>query len=57
MFLTKEEHDRCIHDSKEIKSEDEYCRGYQNAMVDFQRQMNLQNRIVQISNIPKKNTT
>ena len=26
-------------------------------MVDFQRQMNLRNRIVQISNIPKKNTT
>ena len=34
-FLTKEEHDRCTQDSEEAKSEDEYCRGYQNAMVDF----------------------
>ena len=57
MLLTKEEHDQSIQDSDEIKSEDEYCRGYQNAMVDFQRQMNLRNRTVQISNIPKKNIT
>lgn len=56
MFLTKEEHDKCIQDSDEIKLEDEYYRGYQNAMVDFQIQMNLRNRAVQISNIPKKNT-
>lgn len=57
MFLTKEEHDRFTQDSDEIKLEDEYHRGYQNAMVDFQRQMNLRNRAVQISNLPKKNTT
>ena len=57
VFLTKEEHDRCIQDFEEIKSEDEYCRSYQNAMVDFQREMNLRNRIVRISNIPKKNNT
>ena len=54
VFLTKEEHDRCTQDPKEEKPEDEYCRGYQNAMVDFQRQMNLRNRAVPISNIPKK---
>ena len=40
--------------SEEVKSEDEYCRGYQNAMVDFQRQMKLRNKAVPISNIPKK---
>ena len=56
-FLAKEEHDRCIQDSEEMKSEDEYCRGYQNVMVDFQRQMNLRNKSVPISNIPKKNNT
>lgn len=37
VFLTKEEHDRCIQDSEEMKSEHEYCRGYQNVVVDFQR--------------------
>lgn len=57
VFHTKEDHDRCIQDFEEIKSEDEYCRGYQNAMVDFQRQMNHRNRTMQISNIPKKRTT
>ena len=54
VFLPKEEHDRCTKDSEETKVENEYCRGYQNAMVDFQRQMNLRNRSVPISNIPKK---
>ena len=42
--------------SDEIKLEYEYHRGYQNAMVDFQRGMNLRNKAVQISNLPKKNT-
>lgn len=53
-FFTKEEHDKCTQDPKEAKSEDKYCWGYQNTMVDFQRQMNLRNRAVPISNIPKK---
>lgn len=57
VFLTKEEHDKCIQVSEEIKSKDEYCRGYQNAMVDFQRQMNLRNRTVPISSVPMKNNT
>ena len=57
-FLTKEEHDRFTQDSDESKLKDrldEYQRGYQNAMVDFQRQMNLRKRAVHISNLPKKN--
>lgn len=57
VFLIKEEHDRCTQDSNEIKSQDEYQRGSQNAMVDFQRKMNLRNRAVQILNLPKKNIT
>ena len=55
MFLTKEEHDICIQDSEEMKLEEKYCIGYQNDMVDFQRQMSLRYRIMPISNIPKKN--
>ena len=56
VFLTKEEHDRRIQDFDERKLEDEYQRGYQNAMVDFQRQMNLRIKAIHISNLPKKNT-
>ena len=55
VFLTKEEHDRCTHDSDENNLEDEYQRGYKNAMVDFQRQMNWRNRAVHISKLPRKN--
>ena len=54
VFPTKEEHDRCKQDFDQSKLEDEYQRGYQNTMVDFKRQMNLRNRVVQISNLPKK---
>ena len=55
-FLTNEEHDRCTQHSND-KLEDEYQIGYQNTMVDFQRQMNLRNRAIQILNLPKKNIT
>ena len=57
VFPTKEDHDRFTQYFDESKSEDildEYQRGYQNTMVYFQRQMNLRNRVVQISNLPKK---
>ena len=55
VFLTKEEHDRCAQDFDESKLEDEYQRGYQNTMGDFQRQMDLRNKAIQISNLPTKN--
>ena len=54
-FLTKEERDIFTQDFDENKLEDEYQRGYQNAMVYFQRHMNLRNIVVQISNLLKKN--
>ena len=51
-FLTKQQHDDQCNES-ESKTED-YQKGYQNAMIAFQGQLNLRNKDVVISNPQKK---
>ena len=51
------EHDKFNSGNNEIKFNEEsndYHKGYQNAMIDLQRQLSLRNRDVQITNLPKK---
>lgn len=51
-FLTKKQHDD--HLQGDIVETDDYQQGYQNAMIAFQRQLNLRNKDVIISNPDKK---
>ena len=51
-FLTKQQHDDQCHDS-ESETED-YQKGYQNAMIAFQIQLNLRNRDVVIFILKRK---
>ena len=53
-FLTKQQHDDQINESQ-LDTEG-YHKGYQNAMISFQRQLNLRNRDVVISNPQKKSS-
>ena len=51
-FLTKQQHyDQCNDSESKTK---EYQKGYQNLMIAFQRQLNLRNRYLVISNPHKK---
>ena len=57
VFVTKEEHDKFafeINDSQSQEAYDDYKKGYQNAMVEVQRQLGLRNRDVPIINPLKK---
>ena len=55
--MTKEEHDKFASETTSQSQEnyDDYQKGYQNAMVDVQRQLGLRNKDVQITNPIKKN--
>ena len=56
-FVTKEEHDRFQFENNEFQCSqrsNEYPLGYQNAVMDFQKQLNLRNKNVMV-NLPKKN--
>ena len=57
VFVTKKEDDKFNlgnNESKFNQESDDYQKGYQNAMIDLQRQLSLRNRDVQITNLPKK---
>jgi len=55
--VTKEEHDKFASETTSQSQEnyDDYQKVYQNAMVEFQRQLGLRNRDVPIKNPIKKN--
>ena len=59
IFVTKEEHDRFATDSTSQRQEeyDDYQKGYQNEMVEVQRQLGLRKREVPITNPAKKSIT
>ena len=56
VFVTKEEHDKFASktNSQSKENYDDYQKGYQNAMVEVQRQLGLRNRDVPIINPIKK---